>query len=79
MEHHLTDEKKYTEKGGFQVFFSKQQSGTFNSTLRVIDVEFNETNISCEGVGLLGSGIFETYQENTSICLVGKKIFVLFS
>ena len=53
------------EKGGLQVFFRKQQGGNFSSTLRVGDLGLN---LTCNGVGFVGMGIFVTREDNVSIC-----------
>ena len=47
------------------MFFRKQQGGNFSSTLRVGDLGLN---LTCNGVGFVGMGIFVTREDNISIC-----------
>ena len=67
------DNELYFEKGGFQVTLRRIQGGQYTSTLRVIDMSLNKTDLTCEGSGLVEMTL-KGVTDNTSIiiCIVGK-------
>ena len=62
----------YVVKGGFQVHFRKE-GVNLTSTLHVNDLDFNGTNLTCDGIDFLGMGEFKTVEETITVCVVGKR------
>ena len=65
------DDEIYIEKGGFQVSFRREPGGNYYSTLHITDLSLNETELICEGTGIIGMANTERMTNTTVICVRG--------